>query len=139
MVTRDEALNELRLAEHQFRLACTVHLAVANEVQTLDVPVEWAFGRHRVSYEDFGLRKDQADLAAAALENTATFVVAGAVRDAICSAFPNPKAHQNSDVVAAYQSAECCVMPSVTRCCFRNGPSIKTAQIAHSLSAKSSR
>jgi hypothetical protein len=103
MLTRDEALGGLKLAEHQFRLACTVHLAVANGVQTLDVPVEWTFGRHRVLYEDFGLRKDQADWAAAQLENTATFVVASAVRDAICVMFANPKAHQNPDVVSAYQ------------------------------------
>ena len=44
-----EYLNRLELAEHQFRLACTVHLAVANGVQTFDVPVVRAFGRHRVT------------------------------------------------------------------------------------------
>ncbi len=103
MEDRERYLNRLRIAEQQFRLACTVNLAVANDVQTLDVPVEWTFGRHRVSYEDFGLRKDQAEYAALHLETTATFVVACIVRDALVKLFDNPKAHANPDVVAAYQ------------------------------------
>ncbi len=103
MENPDKHLNRLRLAEHQFRLACTVHLAVANGVQTLDVPVEWSFGKHRVSYEDFGLRSDQADYAALHLEMTATFVLASVIRDVIVGLFDNPKADTNSSVVAAYQ------------------------------------
>jgi hypothetical protein len=91
------------LAEQQFRLACTVNLAVANGVQTLDVPVEWTFGRHRVSYEDFGLRAEQAELAASCLEMTATFVIAGAIRDALVGCFPNTRQHSDQDVVSAYQ------------------------------------
>jgi hypothetical protein len=46
MDIREQHLNRLKLAEQQFRLACTGHLAVANGLQTLDVPVEWTFGRH---------------------------------------------------------------------------------------------
>lgn len=103
MTDRDRHLNRLKLAEQQFRLACTVHLAVANGVQTLDVPVEWSFGRHRVSYEDFGLRADQADYAALNLEMAATFIITGVVRDALVALFGDPKVHQNSDVVTAYQ------------------------------------
>lgn len=103
MDDRERHLNRLKLAEQQFRLACTVHLAVTNGVQTLDVPVEWAFGRHRVSYEDFGLRPDQADYAALQLELTATFVVTGVIRDALVGLFENPKADQNPDVIASYQ------------------------------------
>ena len=37
MDAREKYLNQLRLAEQQFRLACTVHLAVTNGIQTLDV------------------------------------------------------------------------------------------------------
>ncbi|MDR3471230.1 MAG: hypothetical protein P4M09_06030 [Devosia sp.] len=103
MNEREQHLNKLRLAEQQFRLACTVNLAVTNEVQTLDVPVVWAFGRHSVSYEDFALRSDQADQAAAQLETTATFVIAAAIRDAMIALFPNPKGSDNPDIVAAYQ------------------------------------
>ena len=91
MDIRDIHLNRLRAAEEQFRMACTTHLAVSNGVQPLDVPVEWVFGRHRVSYEDFGLRPDQADYAASLLEMTATFVLASTVRDALVALFPTPK------------------------------------------------
>ena len=100
---REEYLNRLKLAEHQFRLACTIHPAVTNGVQTLDVPVEWTFGRHRVSYEDFGLRPDQADWAALQLETTATFVLTGAIREALVNFFHDPKNHSDPDVTSAYQ------------------------------------
>lgn len=103
MGSKEKCINQIKLAEHQFRLACTVHLAVLNAVQTLDVPLEWTFGKHRVSYQDFGLRSDQAPLAAHALEETAMLVLASAIRDAITVLFPNPKAHTNPQVVAAYQ------------------------------------
>lgn len=103
MDNRDTHLNRLRLAEQQFRLACTVHLAVSNGVQTLDVPVEWVFGRLRVSYEDFGLRQDQAIYAASQLEMTATFVIASAIRDALVKLFPDTKQHNDQNVVSAYQ------------------------------------
>lgn len=103
MDNKDKYVRQIMLAEQQFRLACTAHLAVINEIQTLDVPVEWTFGKHRVSYQDFGLRPDQALLAAHALEETAMLVLTSTIRDAIVALFPNPKAHNNPDVVASYQ------------------------------------
>jgi hypothetical protein len=96
-------IERIKLAEQGFRLACTVHLAVTNEVQTLDMPIEWSFGKHKVSYQDFGLRADQAPLAAAVLEHTAMLVLVGAIRDAIAGSFANPKAHADPQVVVAYQ------------------------------------
>jgi hypothetical protein len=103
MDIRDVHLGRLRLAEQQFRLACTVNLAVSNGVQTLDVPIEWVFGRHRVSYKDFGLRHDQVDYAASQLEMTATLVMASTARDALVELFPGTKEHVDPNVVAAYQ------------------------------------
>jgi len=100
---QEESLNRLKLAELQFRLACTVHLAVSNDAQTLDVPIMWSFGRHVVGYEDFGLRPDQADWAALQLEMTATFVLVGAIREAILCFFSNPKSESDPNVSAAYQ------------------------------------
>lgn len=76
---------------------------MTNGVQTLDVPVEGSFGRHRVSYLDFGLRRDQAELAASQLEMIATCVLAGAIRDAIVGLVPDPKRNNNPDVVNAYK------------------------------------
>jgi len=103
MDDRDTLVKKLMVAEQQFRLACTVNLAVTNNVQTLDVPVEWTFGGHKVTYEDFGLRKDQAEIIAAHLEMTATFVICAAIRDALVCYFPNTRNHTNQDVVSAYQ------------------------------------
>ncbi|MFN3623368.1 MAG: hypothetical protein ACK4TP_04825 [Hyphomicrobium sp.] len=103
MDTVSEHINRLKIAEQQFRLACTVNLAVANQVQTLDVPIEWVFGRHRVSYADFGLRRDQADLAASQLELTATLVVSGAIRDAIIATHDDPKSSDDHRIRSAYQ------------------------------------
>ena len=104
MDARDEHLGKLKIAEQQFRLACTVHLAVCNGVQTLDTPLEWAFGKHRVHHENFGLRPDQAEIAAHQIELTATFVMASTIRDALGALIPNPKSDERSEVVAAYQT-----------------------------------
>ncbi|WP_127091133.1 hypothetical protein [Aquabacter cavernae] len=103
MDARDDYVNRIKLAENQFRLACTVHLAVCNELQTLDVPVEWNFGRHRVSYREFGLRSDQAPLAASLLEDTAMFALVSTIRDALVNVFPNTKSNENTKIVSAYQ------------------------------------
>jgi hypothetical protein len=103
MDDRNSLLNKLRLAEQQFRLACTVNLAVANNEQLLDVPLVWAYGTHSVSYEDFGLRVDQAEVVAPLLEMTATFVVAAAIRDVMIGCFQDPKNDNDQNVVAAYQ------------------------------------
>jgi hypothetical protein len=100
---REQHIGRLKLAEHQFRLACTVNLAVTNRVQSLDVPVEWTFGRHRVRYLEFGLRQDQADVASCQSEMTATCVLAGVICDAVLGTFKSPKRHDNGDVVSAYQ------------------------------------
>lgn len=105
MLIAEDFIARLKIAEHQFRLACTVNLAVLHERQSLDVPLEWTFGKHRVSYEDFGLRPDQALLAASALEHTAMHVLCSTIRDVIVALFPNPKAHTDPQVVAAYQIA----------------------------------
>ncbi|HNS85504.1 MAG TPA: hypothetical protein PKH09_01295 [Parvularculaceae bacterium] len=98
-----EHAGRLKIAEQQFRLAATVNLAVTNGVQTLDVPVKWTFGQHSVRYEDFGLRPDQAPLAAACLEHTAVLAMSGVIRDAIVALFEDPKNHSDSNVVGAYQ------------------------------------
>lgn len=103
MDERLKHLSRLKVAEHQFRLACTVNLATTLGVQTLDVPVVWSYGRHQVSFEEFGLRVDQAEFAASQLEMTATFVIAAAIRDAVLALFTNAKNHHDPNVVCAYQ------------------------------------
>jgi hypothetical protein len=96
-------INRLRQAEQQFRLAATVNLAVTFGVQSLDVPIEWTYEKFRVSHQDFGLRQDQAEYAAAQLEWTTVFIIAGAVRDALIHRFGDPKNDANQYVIPAYQ------------------------------------
>ncbi len=103
MDSKAQHVERIKLAEHQFRLACAVHLAVTNGEQSLDVPLEWTFGKHRVLHPEFALRPDQAPLAASQLEMTAMYVLMGVLRDAIAELFPNPKAHLDPRVVSAYQ------------------------------------
>jgi hypothetical protein len=103
MKNTEALVYELKLAEHQFRLACTVNLAVLNDTQPLDTPMIWTFGKHRVEHSEFGLRKDQAGSAAWMLELTATMVLAGAIRDVVCAGFDDPKSHKAGDVRNSYQ------------------------------------
>ena len=102
---RQEHINLLKVAEQQFRLACAVHLAVTNGVQSLDVPIEWTFGRHRVSHSEFALRQDPAEYSAAALEHTTTLVIASTIRDALVNCIQNVKTNSDANVVTAYQIA----------------------------------
>ena len=103
MENHESHVNRIRLAEQQFRLACTVHPAVTIKTQPLDVPMEWTFGKHRVSYADFGLRSDQAPEAALALKRSAMYILASTILSVIKAVFPNPKIHSDPRVVSAYQ------------------------------------
>ena len=103
MENYDIDIERLKVAEHQFRLACTINLAVTNNIQPLDVPVEWTFGKHRTTWDEFGLRADQAGLAASFLERTTTYSLASVIRDLLVSKFENPKDHKNVVVKNAYQ------------------------------------
>jgi hypothetical protein len=56
MSDRDKHVQLLFAAELQFRLASAVRLANTLEVQPLDLPMEWTYGKHRVTYEEVALR-----------------------------------------------------------------------------------
>jgi hypothetical protein len=71
--------------------------------QPLDLPREWSHGKHKVSYEEVALRKDQAEFAAWSVHRSATFLMAVAMKDAIKAMVPDPKNAMDSDVQAAYQ------------------------------------
>jgi len=85
---RERHTQLLLAAELQFRLASAVRLAVSAERQPLDLPIEWTHGRHRVKYAEVALRRDQADYAARLLQQSATYLMAVAVRDAIRAVVP---------------------------------------------------
>lgn len=90
-------------AELQFRLASAVRLAVTMDKQPIDLPLEWSHDKHKVSYKEVALRKDQASFAAWSIHRSATYLMAVAMKDAIKAAVPDPKNSTNSDVQAAYQ------------------------------------
>lgn len=92
-------------AELQFRLASAVRLATTMGEQPLDLPIEWSHGKHKVQYREVALRKDQAEVAAAALHHSATYLMAVAMKDAVRAAHHDPKSHNNPDIVGAYQIA----------------------------------
>jgi len=101
-MTQAEAIDQLFAAELQFRLASAVKLAVAIKKQPLVVPVEWVHGKHRVLNKEIALRSDQAKYAAWHLHQSATFLMAVAIKDAIKSTIANPKNHQDQNVRNAY-------------------------------------
>src|SRR5437764_13984238 len=105
MPTRLEPIGALFTAALQFRLASAVRLATTLERQPLDVPMQWAHGKHVMRYEELALRQDQADFAAWSLHRSATFLLALAMRDAIVATQPDPKNSSDPDVANAYQIA----------------------------------
>lgn len=104
-LTKEYHVNLLKLAEQQFRLACIVRVHAAIGTLPLDAPVSQSFGEHVTTWEEFGLRQDQVEYAAPALEFVSTFVMSSAMRQAFADHVPNAKEHANSDIVAAYQIA----------------------------------
>jgi len=94
---------ELKIAELQFRLAVAVRLATTRERQPLDVPTKWSHGKHLVTYEEIVLRKDQADVAAQYLEQTATYLMSLTIKEALKKLYTDPKIHSDSNIVSAYQ------------------------------------
>jgi hypothetical protein len=105
MDTQSEQIKKLFAAELQFRLASAVRLAVTMNAQPLDLPTEWSHGKHKVQYKEIALRKDQADYAAWHLQNSATFLMAVAIKDAIKVTISDPKNHSDKNVRDAYQIA----------------------------------
>lgn len=98
-------IDQLFAAELQFRLASAVELATARKVQPLDLPMEWAHGKHTVRYEEIVLRPEQADFAACMLHRSATFLMAVVMRRAIPAAVSDLKSCADSNTHAAYQIA----------------------------------
>jgi hypothetical protein len=102
---KQKHIQALFTAELQFRLASAVRLATNYKVQPLDLPIEWSHGKHRVKYAEIALRQDQAEYVAIFLHQSATFLMAVAMKDAIRAVVLDPKNAKNPDVRAAYQIA----------------------------------
>ena len=105
MDIRLQHIQNLFLAELQFRLAVAVRLAVTMDVQPLDMPTQWIHDRHSVEYKEIALRKDQAGIAACFLEHSAEYLMAVVIKDAIKAVEPDPYNHTNPNIRGAYQIA----------------------------------
>jgi len=103
MTDKKEIMLELKIAELQFRLAVAVRIACTLKNQPLDAPTEWTHGKHRVLYEEIALSQDQADVAAGFLEQTATYLMAITIKEALEKSFLDPKKHSDKNIVAAYR------------------------------------
>lgn len=105
MNERDKQLALLFTAELQFRLASAVRVATTRNVQPLDLPMEWTHGTHRVKYREIALRQDQAEYAAYFLQQSATFLIAVAIKDALRALVTDPKSSTDPNIRSAYQIA----------------------------------
>jgi hypothetical protein len=103
MDEKKETILEMKLAELQFRLAITVRLVSSLGRQPLEVPTQWAHGKHIVTYEEMVLTKDQLDIAADCLKRTATYLMSITIKDGLKKIYKDPKNHKDKNVVAAYQ------------------------------------
>lgn len=103
MTEQEKHIAYLFTAELQFRLASAVNLATTLRSQPLDLRMEWTHGQEKVRYEEIALRMDQADFASHFLQNSATYLMAVAMKDAIRAIHTDPKNSSNSDVRSAYQ------------------------------------
>jgi len=105
MSDNPETIRRLFAAELQFRLASAVEIATHAGKQPLDLPISWSHGKHIVEYKEIALRPDQAVHAAWHLYQSATFLMAVAIKDAIKSVISNPKTDSDQNIRDAYQIA----------------------------------
>lgn len=101
----NSVITQLFASELQFRLASAVRLACTMKKQPLDLPTKWSHGKHRVKYNEIALREDQADYAACFLHQSATFLMATKIKNAIVAVTTNPIGHRDKNVSNAFQIA----------------------------------
>lgn len=116
MSEQEQHIGRLFAAELQFRLASAVRLAVTMGEQPTDLPIQWSHGKHVVEYKEVALREDQADFAAQGLQQSATFLMAVVMRDAIAAIVTDAKKHSNGDIRSAFQISR------LIRNAFAHGP-----------------
>lgn len=102
-LTSFDHIQLLKMAEQQFRLACTVHFALHTDGLSLDAPIVFTFGRHQTDYKEFGLRFDQAEYAASSLEYVSTFVMAATIAEAFKDCVPNARDHPDRSIADAFK------------------------------------
>jgi len=100
---KNAIIDQLFASELQFRLASAVRLATAMKKQPLDCPIEWVYGKHRVKYNEVALREDQAEYASWLLHQSATFLMATQIKNAIVAVIQDPINHRDKNISNAFQ------------------------------------
>lgn len=98
-------INQLFAAELQFRLASAVRLATTMKEQPLDLPIQWVYGKHCVKYNEVALREDQAEHTSWYLHQSATFLMATEIKNAIVAVISGPISHKDKNISNAFQIA----------------------------------
>jgi hypothetical protein len=96
---------QLFSAELQFRLAAAVELATNQKNQPLDLPEVWVRGDSKVTYNEIAIRQDQAEYASWHLLNSATFLMATEIKNAIRFKFSDPINHKDELISSSFQIA----------------------------------
>jgi|GEM_PF-633273 len=102
---KDSIIGQLFAAELQFRLASAVRLATTMKRQPLDLPIQWTYGRHSVKNNEIALREDQAEYASWRLHQSATFLLATEIKNAIAAVIEDPINHKGENISDAFQIA----------------------------------
>jgi hypothetical protein len=103
MGDKNTIIEQLFASELQFRLASAVRLATTMKKQPLDCPIEWVYGKHRVKYNEVALREDQAEYASWLLHQSATFLMATEIKNAIIAVMKDPINHKDKNISNAFQ------------------------------------
>ncbi|MDD5067103.1 MAG: hypothetical protein PHF84_08665 [bacterium] len=104
-LNKDSIISQLFAAELQFRLASAVRLATTMKEQPLDLPVQWIYGKHHIKYNEVALREDQAEYASYLLHQSATFLMATEIKNAIVAVTEDSTNHKNNYISDAFQIA----------------------------------
>jgi hypothetical protein len=100
---KKRSILELEITELQFRLAVVVRNTVLLESFPLTAPILWSYGKHKVSKKEMELTSEEADKAAHYLKQTATYLMAITIIEALKNNFQDLKNNENKNIVAAYQ------------------------------------
>src|SRR5258706_13050820 len=105
VLSAQEHVSLLKRAELQFKLMLAVRTACTLCNQPLKVPVVFTFGKKTVTGADMTLSHDEADEAAAVLEDTTTYTLALQVVQAMKDVLGKPRDHTDSSVRGTFEIA----------------------------------
>jgi len=100
---KNKIIAQLFASELQFRLASAVRLATTMKEQPLDLPIQWTYGNHSVKNNEIALREDQAEYASWLLHQSAIFLMATEIKNALAAIIEDPINHKDKKISDAFQ------------------------------------